>query len=306
MKTIQTMRRRRVRITAAGRRFQTFLAQDARGGAWRFQTIGDATVDERTLPPVRPSLGMAAAYRRKLDALIAEMQASLVYWLSAKYKANQPEIMALDASPAMELRRYIRKLSRRWQRNFDKAAPELADYFAQSTQDRTDAQLQRILRNGGFSVRFKMSAAQNDAYQAVIGENVGLIKSIAQQHLSAVEGAVMRSVQKGGDLGTLTDTLQQQYGVTRRRAAFIARDQNNKATAVMQRVRQKEIGIKQARWLHSAGGKEPRPTHVAMSGKLYDIDKGMWDEDVKKWIFPGELPNCRCVSNGVVPGFDDD
>ena len=35
-----------------------------------------------------------------------------------------------------------------------------------------------------------------------------------------------------------------------------------------------EAGITKARWLHSAGGKTPRPEHVAFSGKTYDIATG--------------------------------
>ena len=113
----------------------------------------------------------------------------------------------------------------------------------------------------------------------------------------------MRSVQTGWDLGQLTTDLQAQFGVTRRRAAFIARDQNNKATASMTRARQDEVGITQAIWGHSGGGKHPRPTHVAMNGKKYDVRKGMWDPAVKRWIFPSEEVNCRCFSRPVIQGF---
>jgi len=273
------------------------------GPTWRFQTVGDTDVSDKTLDPVRPNAGLTSRYRRRLERLIDEMQASLVYWLRAKYRANAPEI-AQDASPAMELRRTIRKLGRRWERNFDRASQELAAYFAQAAQDRTDAQLRDILRRGGFSVRFKATAAQNDVFQATVGENVGLIRSIAQEHLKSVETRVMRSVAQGRDLDSLTRELQEAYGVTRRRAALIARDQNNKATATMTRVRQQELGITQAVWVHSAGGKTPRPSHVAMNGKTYDVAKGMWDPDERKWIRPGELINCRCTSRSIIPGFD--
>lgn len=256
------------------------------------------------LDPVHPSAGLAVAYRKRLDRLIDQMQASLEYWIKAKYRQNATVIIAQDASPAAELRRTIRKLGRRWLAQFDALAPELADYFAQAAGDRSDRQLQDILRRGGFSVQFKMTVAQQDAYAAVVGENVALIKSIAQQHLTAIEGDVMRSVAAGRDLGSLSKTLQDTYGVTKRRAALIARDQNNKATATLTRTRQKELGIRKAVWMHSYGGKEPRRSHVKLNGTTYDVDKGAWDEDEKKWIFPGELINCKCVSKAVVPGFD--
>lgn len=253
------------------------------------------------LGAVRANAGLRNAYQARLDALIDELYASLTYWLAAKYRANAPE-MATDESPAMALRRAMRKLTRRWQRKFDDVAPELASYFAQAANDRSDVALQALLRKSGFTVRFKASVAQNDVYQAVVGENVGLIKSIAQKSLTDVEGAVMRSVAAGRSLGDLTKELQHQHGLTKKRAAFIARDQNNKATAVMVRVRQQELGVKQAIWKHSAGGKHPRPEHVAFDGQKYDVEKGAYLDG--KWTWPGVEPNCRCYSVSVIPGFD--
>jgi uncharacterized protein with gpF-like domain len=64
-----------------------------------------------------------------------------------------------------------------------------------------------------------------------------------------------------------------------------------------------QLGITEAIWVHSGAGKHPRPTHVAMNGKKYDVNKGMWDPAVKRWIFPGEEINCRCVSRSIIPGF---
>ncbi len=261
----------------------------------------------KTLNPVRPSAAIEAAYRKRLDALLDEMHRSLVYWLTAHYRANEPEIakLAQDDSPAVNLRNAFRRLARRWTRRFDDLSDDLARYFAQQTAQRSTAALQSMLKRGGMSVRFRTSRAVNDAVQASIAENVGLIRSIAQQHLTAVEGHVMRSVQMGRDLGTLSTALQDQFGVTKRRAALIARDQNNKMTAVITRTRQLEAGIQEAIWVHSHGGKVPRPSHVrAGRDKVrYDVATGWFDPDEEKFIFPGELINCRCVSRPVVLGF---
>jgi SPP1 gp7 family putative phage head morphogenesis protein len=142
-----------------------------------------------------------------------------------------------------------------------------------------------------------------DIMQATIGQQVSLIKSIPSQYFTSIEGLMMRSVQTGQDLEQMTKDLQEQFGVTRRRAAFIARDQNNKATASMTRARQDELGSTQAIWVHSGAGKHPRPTHVDMNGTKYDVKKGMWDPAVKRWIFPGEEINCHCFSRSVISGF---
>lgn len=250
--------------------------------------------------PIRPSAAIRTAYQIRLEKSVDEMHRSILYWVRAAYRAEMP--LATDASPAMALRAAMRKLGNRWLRKFDRLAPALSGWFAQAVQDRTDTGLREILRKHNFTVRFKPTRAMNEAYQAVIGENVSLINSLPQKYLTDVEGIVMRSVQTGRDLGTLTKALEQNYGVTKHRAKLIARTQNNMATATMTRVRQKEAGITKARWLHSAGGKTPRPEHVAFSGQAYDIEKGAFLEG--KWTWPGVEINCRCVSIPIIPGFD--
>lgn len=218
----------------------------------------------------------------------------------ACYRERPPE-MAADVSPARTLRELIRRLSRRWISRFDEAAPDLAAYFAQRVSKRSDANLKAILKKSGISVAFKATAAQNDVMQSIVGENVSLIRSIAQEHLTQVEGLVMRSVQKGGDMGELRVELQARYGITKRRASLIARDQNHKATAALNRVRQEELGITEAIWLHSHGGRHPRPEHLAFDGHRYEVSKGAFLEG--KWTWPGVEINCRCVSRSILPGL---
>lgn len=259
---------------------------------------------ENRLRPIHPNIGIEAEYRRKLTALIDEMDRSLRYWLEAAYKANEP-LIAQDELPAVALRKALRQLSARWRKRFDEMAPKLAEWFAQSAAQRSDATLKRILRDGGISVRFQMGRAARDILEATVNQNVALIKSIPQQYFTQVEGAVMRSVTQGRDLASLSKELQEHFGVTKRRAAFIARDQNNKATASITRARQIEMGLTEAIWVHSGGGKHPRPTHVKAGRDRvrYDVRKGWYDPAVKRRIFPGEEPNCRCVSRSVIKGF---
>ena len=264
----------------------------------------DAAPKRREPRPVRPSAAIEAEYRRKLLKLITEMQRSVIYWTSATYRQNEPRI-AQDELPAIILGRRVRDLSRRWRSRFDDLAQELARFFAKSIAQRSDVALKRSLERGGMSVAFRMTPAMRDVLRAVIQENVSLIRSIPAQYFTQVEGYVARSVQTGRDLKQLSDDLQRNFGVTKRRAHLISRDQNNKATANLQRARQLELGIKQAVWLHSGGGKEPRPSHLKAGRDkvVFDLAKGWWDPSEKKFILPGELINCRCVSKPVIPGF---
>lgn len=228
-----------------------------------------------------------------------EMHNSTLYWLKAQYRQTG---LAQDASPVIMMRVAMRKLSRRWLRKFDLLAAKLAERFTSDVMKNSDASLSSALQQAGFTVPFKMTAEMNNALQATITENVNLIRSIPQQYLTQVETLVMQSVSRGRDLGTLTNQLQQRYGITRRRAAFIALDQNNKATSTMQSARQRALGIRRGRWRHSHAGKEPRPSHVKADGEEFDLDKGMFLDG--KWVMPGEEIGCRCTWEAILPGLE--
>jgi SPP1 gp7 family putative phage head morphogenesis protein len=252
---------------------------------------------------VHPNAGIRAAYRRRLLIQVNDMIDSYKYWLKAGYRAHPP-VLAQDETPSQALKRELGKLGRRWRKRFDEMADGLADYFARSTKARSDAALRKILKDAGWTVQMpKMTRAMRDVMAATITENVGLIRSIPQQFHTQIEGMVMRSFAVGGDLATLTRDLQRQFGSTRKRAELIARDQNNKATSAFLRVRYLDMGITEAVWMHSGGGKEPRPTHVRNNGKRYNVETGWLDPAVGEYIHPGTLINCRCTSRPVVRGF---
>lgn len=253
---------------------------------------------------IQPNAGIAAAYRKKLRAEIDLMNRSYLYWIKACYRANEPR-MAMDASPARELQATLNRLGRFWLRRFSKGSMALAEHFAKRSYQQSDAALRRILREAGFSVKFKLTRELNDVIQAVVAENVALIKSIPQQYHTQVQGSVMRSVQTGRDLDGLTKEIMKHHHVSFDRAKFIARDQNNKATSSILKARQTDLGIKEGVWLHSHAGKVPRKTHLANNGNRFNIAEGWFDPDpkVRRHIMPGELINCRCVWKPVIPGL---
>jgi Phage Mu protein F like protein len=243
------------------------------------------------LRAVRPNAGVQASYQRKLDALIDAMQAAVEAAIHTAYLRKPPRLAA-DEAPAEALRGVAARLGREWQQRFTDFANREGKRFTAQAAGHADRSLAEALRDAGFTVRFTMTPEARDVLAATMAEQVNLIRSIPAEYLTQVQGAVMRSVQTGRDLGALTTELQEQFGVTKRRAALIARTQNNMATASMVRVRQDALGITQAMWLHSAGGKVPRPTHVKNSGKLYDVKEGWLDPAINKRIWPGTEVNC--------------
>lgn len=244
--------------------------------------------------------GTQARYRRALLASIAAMVRDIESVVTEQ-RESDPPILAQDASPADEMQKQLGRVSERWKKHFDEIAPKVAETFLRQSFMGTNNAMRQALKAAGWSIEFQMTPAMRDAFEASLAENVGLIRSIPEQYLQQVEGIVMRSYSAGRDLQTMTRDIHRLYPKVKDRAVLIARDQSNKANAVVQRARQKELGISEAIWMHSHAGKESRPTHVAMNGKRYKIEKGMYDSAVKEFVFPGELINCRCTSRSVLP-----
>jgi 8-oxo-dGTP pyrophosphatase MutT (NUDIX family) len=252
------------------------------------------------LKEIRPNLGVEAAYRRKLLDLLERMRNDLLRRLKTTYHPVAEQI-GMDDDPVVTLRRGMRLWRLKWVKRFDRMSEDIAKIFAERNQQNLDVAFRKRLKDAGFTVAFKPTERMTSAYRAVVAENVNLIKSIPQQFLKDVESSVWTNVMKGSDLHTLSKDLREKYGISHRRAAFIATDQNAKARAVFEEARRSELGIEEAEWRHSGAGKYKRPTHIAMDRKRYKIKEGMWDPAVQKYIWPGTEPRCRCTSRSILP-----
>lgn len=247
---------------------------------------------------VHANRGEAARYRRRMMALIDEMHTSVLYWLKATYRADPPAL-AEDATPSRSMARQLRDLAKRWQKRFDDAAPKIAEAYLKGSFKATDSAMRSALKDAGWTVKFEMTPAMRDAFEASLEENIGLIRSIPEQYLQQVQGAVMRSYTVGRDLSAMVKDIKAIYPKAADRAVLIARDQSNKANAVVTRARQLELGIEEAIWMHSHAGKVPRPDHVAANGMRYKVAEGALISG--EYIFPGQLINCRCTGRSVLP-----
>jgi uncharacterized protein with gpF-like domain len=257
------------------------------------------------LPPIWPSAATKAWYYEQLYALLSAAANDIDVYISVAWAEKPPEIgFAQDASSVTNIERALNVWGKKWTARVDKASRKIAASFASRSQQATEYSMRQALKAAGFTVQFRPTQKSIDAYRAVAAENVGLIKSISSKYHSDVRERVWNSVRVGGDLSSLSIQLRKTYGISVRRAALIARDQNVKAKAVIEATRRQEVGITKAIWRHSSAGEVPRPTHVKMSGKVFDIAKGMWDSNEGAWVHPGSLINCRCSSEAILPGLE--
>lgn len=219
--------------------------------------------------------------------------------------------LAMDApSPTKALQIALQRWGTNTVKRFDLVSLKISSDFAARNMQATQTAVISQLKQAGFAVAFKPTRASIEAYRAVVAENVGLIKSIPRKWHEQVEQRVWQAVRQGSDLNKLSTELRKSYGSTIKRAALIATDQNAKAKATIERVRQMELGITRGFWMHSNAGKEPRPVHInttgnGINGKVYDLAKGAWDADEQQYVHPGQLIKCRCTNRPIIEGFED-
>lgn len=250
----------------------------------------------KTLRRVSYNQGIAGQYAKALKSLISDMTKSAEYWAHAQYRAKEA------GRPMDDIAERLEEVRERWVIKFSDAALRIAPAFTRAAEKTATSALKRSLSSADIPrVKFTMTPEMKQAIDGIVAENVNLIKSIPEKYFTQVQTITLQSITRGRDLHYMTEELQKQVGITRRRAENIARDQNNKATAELARVRQKALGITKGIWIHSGGGSHPRPLHVKANGKEFDLDKGLPVGDNGEYVMPGQMINCGCSWKPILP-----
>jgi uncharacterized protein with gpF-like domain len=274
-----------------------------------------------------------------MKQLIREMREDARSAMFSEYETQYPA-MAKDESPWAAFRRRLKLLRERWYGRFDGIKEEMARWFTASVERRSRQDIHRKLKELGFTVEMRMTPNIERQMKTAIEENAALIKSIPREYLKQVEALTLKTWAAGRDLRALQaanlpgvragkyyqdkleaaqkrleaaetpddadryrDELDRIGRRAENRAALIARDQMNKATNNLAAAEAESVGASKGRWLHIPGVYSSRITHEAFDGKEFDLDTGLYDEDVGRYVKPGELPMCNCSFEVLIPGF---
>lgn len=262
---------------------------------------------------LRPNVAPADRYSRAVKRLIEQMGAEYRKELVKLWKQDHAQqFFAMDAGIGSQARILLNKLQKRFQALFNRTAPTIVEGLVGGIDKASSSDLHQSLKelSGGLSLgTTAITADLSQQIKAATAENVGLIKSIAQQYHERVAGAVYRSVSQGYDGGTdyLLGELNRFEGLSKQRAEFIAVDQTRKITTAMNDARMRKAGIRKFEWIHSGGGAEPRKLHKELDGKVFSLDDPpIIDERTGERGLPGQLINCRCTMRPILDFGDDD
>lgn len=267
---------------------------------------------KKRMRSIKANAGIRVAYQKRLLEMIKDMHRSVLWWVRAEYRKKAPEIMqkpalAMDAENAPDalsiiLSGLLEEWLDRWEYKLGSMPKSLIHQIGGRVRNSMKA---AFLSDFGITIKMDPGRVYNQTVEALIKENAALIKSIPERYFSEIKGIVMRAVAMGRNIDYLEKELQKRYKILERRAKTIARDQVNKATQSIHLAESRELGITHGEWVHVPGTKSVRESHLHMDGKKFDLSKGLYDPDVKRYIMPGELVNCNCIYRDIIPEFED-
>lgn len=254
------------------------------------------------LKSVKPPIAVGLEYQRHLVRMVRQLNKAVYQAISKTYAEFESDI-ALDASPVFQIEIALKKVFERYTSLFKKTGQSLAERFIGSVDKHDFRHMQKELAQHAITIRPDANyIGALNINKALIADNVNLITDLSEKQYQQIHGDLMRSIAKGGDLSEMEANLRKRGIQTEKRARRIAKDQLFKATGAIDNQRRLSNGITKSIWRHSRGDKQPRQSHLAADGRIYDNSKGCLID--KEYIYPGEKVNCTCYSDAYIP-LDD-
>lgn len=205
--------------------------------------------------------------------------------------------------------------------DYTSSLSSLFDYYTGRAEllarEWTDKELNNLYRYvyGSYKREFPNLSVSGEYYNnimnAVINENLTLIKSIPQEVLKDMQVALSGGIISGNQK-ELIKNLKRIKGVSKDRAVFIARDQIHKAVESFKQVQNTALGIEYYEWLtaddervSSGIGGHAQNNHRIFK---YGSNEAIISHSNKRGYYygkPGDRPNCRCIAVGVILDTDE-
>jgi phage putative head morphogenesis protein, SPP1 gp7 family len=246
-------------------------------------------------------------YNAELQRLVRAVRHDINTKIVPMIKALEP-LYVSDSSVndgwADQIMAVFIQLIQKWSSpSFIGAANQVAGDFVSNVNRQNQRRFLRGTKAVGIDV-FGDSQALQDLLEASTLDNARLITTIPSQYLNQVQSIVMTNMRSGLLPRNIIGQLRNQFGVTQRRAALIARDQTSKVNGEINKARQTSAGFEFFKW-ETAEDSRVRDDHeeIAKADVGYGPGVYRWDDPPKddkgQKIIPGSAINCRCVAIGM-------
>lgn len=165
--------------------------------------------------------------------------------------------------------------------------------------DAMNDDFQRTIKN--ITITPKLTEAQRKIIADEYGTNLEkYIQGWAQENIIKLREKVQANAMQGRRPETLIKTLIENYGVSKNKAQFLARQETSLMLSKFRESRYKDAGSTRYRWSGVNDGRE-RPDHIELNGKVFSWDSPpVTDKRTGARNHPGEDYNCRCVAIALV------
>ena len=175
---------------------------------------------------------------------------------------------------------------------------KMPDRMMQSI-DRMNGDFEKAIR--AITIPPKLTETQRGLLASEWGYNLDLyIKNFASQEIISLRDQVQSNAFGGKRASALVDMIRHSYGVSNRKAKFLARQETSLMMSKFRETRYKGIGITKYRW-STSHDKRVRHDHRHLDGKVFSWDDPpVTNRETGARNNPGEDFNCRCIAVALV------
>ena len=285
----------------------------------QLEAIAEQPKKAKQAKPVQPDKQAARIYNAQLQKLVKAIRMDINEKIIPLIKGLEPQYIG-DSKANIELLGLARlpihdswsddvmalftSLKFKWSSPaFLGASKDIASIFVKAMNTQNSRRFSRSVKTIGVTGIdiFGDSPKLQDILSASIADNTRLITTIPSQYLDQVQSIVMSNMRSGLRPSAIVKQLSEQFGISQRRAALIARDQTSKANGELSKQRQEDTGFKFFKW-QTSDDVRVRDTHEKLENQDIGFGKGVykWDNPPKNdkgvQIIPGSEINCRCVA----------
>ena len=166
---------------------------------------------------------------------------------------------------------------------------------------KTDVKINKTLE--GITVAPKLTKDERNTIAKAYTKNLDkYIKDFSEKEIVELRSKIEKNVLEGGRYESMVDIIEKSYGVSKRKAKFLARQETGLMMSEFKKVRYLDAGVKEYIWTCAAGSpKHPvRPMHKALDGKKFSWNNPPITDEKGNRNNPGEDFNCRCYAIPVV------